>query len=335
MKFTIAVLLLLASGASAIPVEHRPSVVVDANGDWHLVNSNPFTEVDVELEPLFNAETDIVFRLFTRSNPNEAQTLVLDDSASVQNSNFNGNHPTRLTIHGWNGDGTSGLHGNIRSNYFAVGDFNVINVDWGAGANTINYITARNRVDAVGEIVSRMIDTLVSASGTSRNSISIIGHSLGAHAAGNAGKYQSGNIHSIIGLDPAGVLFSLGHSDILTENDAQYVEAVFSAAGSLGFDLPLGNANFYPNGGRSQPGCGIDLTGSCAHSRSHEYFAESISTTTGFRATRCTSHDELLGGGCTSSGPDALMGGEPSNHGRGVDGIFRFSTNSASPFAQG
>ncbi|XP_053685620.1 pancreatic triacylglycerol lipase-like [Sabethes cyaneus] len=332
---SVAVLLLVALGAQSTPIEPIQSLVYDANGHLHLVNTDQFSEVDADLEPLFNAENDVIFSLFTRSNPLHGQVLEWNNAASVQNSNFNPSHPTRFTIHGWNGDGTSGLHSNIRSNYFTVGEFNVISVDWGAGAQTINYITARNRVDAVGDVLSRMINTLVSATGISRNSISLIGHSLGAHAAGNAGKYQNGQIQTVIGLDPAGVLFSLGQPDIMTPSDAQYVEAVFSNAGTLGFDLPLGDANFYPNGGRSQPGCGIDIAGNCAHSRAHELFAESVSTTAGFRATRCASHDEVLQGGCTSTGAGALMGGEPSNHGRGVNGIFWFATNSAVPFAQG
>ncbi|XP_055538344.1 pancreatic triacylglycerol lipase-like [Wyeomyia smithii] len=335
MHYTVVLLLSLALIVHAIPVEQRHSLVYDARGNLHLVNQDPYSVIDADLEPFFNAESDIIFRLYTRSNPNDEQVLVWSDPSTVQNSNFNPNHPTRFTVHGWNNDGSSAVHTNIRSNYFAVGDFNVISVDWGAGAQTINYISARNRVNAVGEIVSRMINTLVSASGVSRNTISIIGHSLGAHAAGNAGKFQNGEIHSVIGLDPAGPLFSLGQPDLLTSNDAQYVEAIFSNAGLLGFNLPLGDANFYPNGGRSQPGCGIDLTGNCAHTRSHEMFAESISSATGFRATRCGSHDEINAGNCTPSGADAMMGGEPSNHGRGVNGVFHLRTNSAAPFAQG
>ncbi|EAT41284.1 AAEL007063-PA [Aedes aegypti] len=335
MKAKVGIVLLLALGALASPIDQRLSLIRDEAGNLHLVNPDPYTVIEENLEPLFTPETDVIFRLFTRSNPVHGQILQWNNAASVSNSNFNAAHPTRFTIHGWNGGETSGLHGNIRNNYFAVGDFNVISVDWGAGANTINYITARNRVASVGDIMSRMINTLVSASGISRNSISLIGHSLGAHAAGNAGKLQNGQIQTIIGLDPAGPLFSLGQSDIMHPNDAQYVEAVFSNAGLLGFDLPLGDSNFYPNGGRSQPGCGIDLAGNCAHSRAHELFAESVSSTVGFRATRCASHNEIMAGNCTPSGADARMGGEPSNHGRGVNGAFRFNTNSASPFAMG
>ncbi|XP_062555875.1 pancreatic triacylglycerol lipase-like [Armigeres subalbatus] len=334
MKTTVGIVVLLALGALGSPINQRLSLVQDDAGNLHLVNPDPYTVIGEELEPFFTPETDVIFRLFTRANPVHAQVLQWNNPASVSNSNFNPANPTRFTIHGWNGGETSGLHANIRQNYFAVGDFNVISVDWGAGANTINYITARNRVASVGDIISRMVNTLVSA-GMSRNSVSLIGHSLGAHAAGSAGKIQGGQLQTIIGLDPAGPLFSLGQPDIMEPSDAQYVEAVFSNAGTLGFDSPLGDSNFYPNGGRSQPGCGIDIAGNCAHSRAHELFAESVSSTVGFRATRCASHNEVTAGNCTPSGADARMGGEPSNHGRGVNGIFRFNTNSANPFAMG
>ncbi|KFB37748.1 hypothetical protein ZHAS_00005062 [Anopheles sinensis] len=311
-------------------------LVPDESGRLHLVNGNPYDlpENENEIEPLFNAETDVIFRLFTRRNPAHGQILEWNNPASVQNSNFIASHPTRFTIHGWNGGADSGLHANIRQNYLGVGEFNVIAVDWGAGAQTVNYIAARNRVAAVGDIISRMVNTLVSASGTSRNNIYLIGHSLGAHAAGNAGKLQNGQLNTIIGLDPAGPLFSLADSDIMAPRDAQYTEAVFTNAGLLGFDLPLADANFYPNGGRSQPGCGIDVAGNCAHSRAHELYAESVSTTVGFRATRCASHGEITAGQCTNTGT-ANMGGQPSNQGRGVNGFFIVSTNGNSPFAQG
>ncbi|XP_052892536.1 pancreatic triacylglycerol lipase-like [Anopheles moucheti] len=311
-------------------------LVPDESGRLRLININPYDipENDNVVEPLFNPETDVIFRLFTRRNPAHGQVLDWNNPASVQNSNFIASHPTRFTIHGWNGGETSGLHANIRQNYLGVGEFNVIAVDWGVGAQTVNYIAARNRVASVGDMISRMVNTLVSASGTSRNNIYLIGHSLGAHAAGNAGKMQNGQLNTIIGLDPAGPLFSLSDSDVMAPQDAQYTESIFTNAGLLGFDLPLSDANFFPNGGRSQPGCGIDVAGNCAHSRAHELYAESVSTTIGFRSTRCASHGEIVAGQCTNTGT-ANMGGEPSNHGRGVNGMFIVSTNGNTPFAQG
>ncbi|XP_062555874.1 pancreatic triacylglycerol lipase-like [Armigeres subalbatus] len=286
-------------------------------------------------EPLFDPETDVIFRLFTRSNTESAQIIQWDNPDSLLSSNFNPTHPTRFTIHGWVSGEEANLHGLIRENLLALGDFNVINVDWGAGAQTINYVQARNRVGPVGEMVSRFIDMIVTTGGASLDDISVTGSSLGAHCAGNAGKFQQGRINTIIGMDPAGPLFSVGQPDIMHQSDGQYVEAIYTNAGVLGFNLPLGDANFYPNGGRSQPGCGIDISGNCAHTRAHQYYAESIGSPLGFVGQRCASHEEITAGTCTESGPNALMGGEPSNYGKGVTGFYHLITNAQSPFAMG
>ena len=41
--------------------------------------------------------------------------------------------------------------------YLAVGNFNCFSIDWGIGAGTINYITARNRVGEVGAFVGKIL----------------------------------------------------------------------------------------------------------------------------------------------------------------------------------
>lgn len=108
-----------------------------------------------------------------------------------------------------------------------------------------------------------MIEFLNVATGTSFNNINVIGHSLGGHVAGLAGKnLNNGRIHAVIALDPAGPLFSF--DDEITRvapQDADYVEVIHTNGGLLGFDLPIGQADFYPNGGRTQPGCGADIVG--------------------------------------------------------------------------
>lgn len=323
------------TGVVAVPVNFETKFVEDLNGNLHSVNPDLFSAVDVDLERLFDAEKDVVFQLFTHAAAENPQILTLNDPESVHQSNFSAANPTRFIIHGWLSSGESEVNSVIRESYLAIGQFNVISVDWSKGAQTINYITARSRVGSVGEILSRMINMLAESSCMSRNSVSLIGHSLGAHIAGVTGRLQNGHLNTIVGLDPAGPLFSLKDTDILQSSNAQYVEAIFTSAGSLGFGKPLGDSNFFANGGRSQPGCGIDLTGTCAHSRSYLLFAESILSDVGFGSTKCTSFDEVWSGSCTSSGAAALMGGEPSNNGRIVDGIYRFDTNTQAPFAQG
>lgn len=55
----------------------------------------------------------------------------------------------------------------------------MITVDWSAGADTINYITARNRVSEAGAVVASFIDFLNEHGGLRFQDLNIIGHSLG------------------------------------------------------------------------------------------------------------------------------------------------------------
>lgn len=134
---------------------------------------------------------------------------------------------------------------------------------------------------------------------------------------GIAGKnVRSGRVPKIIGLDPANPLFN--YRDPATRiavGDALSVETIHTNAGTLGFSAPLGNGAFYPNGGRSQPGCGLDMAGSCAHSRAHEFYIESINTLIGFYSYPCQSYDEIRRGRCTVIGEQQRMGGDPGNQG--------------------
>jgi hypothetical protein len=46
-------------------------------------------------------------------------------------------------------------------------------------------------------------------------------------------------------------LFTVNNPDRLDANDADYTEACITNAGTLGFDLPIVHATFYPNWGRN------------------------------------------------------------------------------------
>jgi pancreatic triacylglycerol lipase len=240
----------------------------------------------------------------------------------------------RFITHGWNNNFASEVNTMIRTAYMNRGDFNVIVVDWGVGANTINYIAAANRIQQVGPVIAQFCDFLAVSVGVNYEHIYLIGHSLGAHASGVAGKTTSrGRIHTIFGLDPAGPLFHMDRPrERIDASDARYVENIITNGGTLGFFEPIGVSSFYPNWGNSQPGCGLDLSGACAHGRAYEYFAESLSSASGFMSTQCINHAEIVNRRCTSSGPRVQMGGEPSNWGR-ASGIYWVQTNSATPFS--
>lgn len=302
----------------------------DNEGRMHLMDLNP---IEVEPEPFFNADADVFFLLFTRRNPTVGQRIAFN-AAAIRNTNWNNAAPgTRFIVHGFNNDNTSPVNRDITRALLAANDHNVVVVDWGVGANTINYISARNRVNEVGPVIARFIDFLhQNAFISAFNRVHAIGHSLGAHIAGIAGKRVTrGRIQVIFGLDPAGPLFDINRpTERFASTDAVYTEGIRTNAGGLGFDLPLAHADFYPNWGSSQPGCGIDAAGTCAHGRATLFYAESA-TSNRFVARRCTGHSQITGRNCPGSGT-GVMGGDAS---KGLSGVFFLETNNNSPFARG
>lgn len=223
----------------------------------------------------------------------------------------------------------------VREAYFEKGNFNVIVVDWALGADTTLLVTARNRVGAVGGALAQLINMLTTV-GFDIANLNIIGHNLGAHVAGFAGKNYPGTtqVGAIVALDA-----SLSNFDInvpaqrLAVGDAIYVESIHTNTGQQGFDWPLGDSAFYPNFGSRQPGCGIDVAGNCAHARSIEFFAESINTDRHFWSRQCSAYKDILVEDCTAIGIDRKMGGEPIE--TLARGIYWLTTNNASPFATG
>lgn len=159
-------------------------------------------------------------------------------------------------------------------------------------------------------MVAAFVDFLVRFGHADLEQVHLIGHSLGGHVVGIAGKHVSvGQLPLIVALDPANPLFSMSRPDErVAVGDARSVHIIHTAAGSLGFSAPLGDASFYPNGGRSQPGCGWDLTGACAHSRAIDLFAESINTEYGFYSLNCASYQQIRRGRCTEVGEMVRMG---------------------------
>jgi pancreatic triacylglycerol lipase len=329
--FAVLSFVLLANGILASPVPRRWELVPDAGGRMHLVDLDP---LEIPVEPSFVPHEDIVFLLFTRSNPTAGQVLTLGDAGSVLTSNFNPGHETRLTIHGWNGAPSNPVNVNSNAAYFQHGDYNMITVDWRVGSGTPNYITGRNRVPLAAEAVADFVDFLHLHGFIDFHRTHVIGHSLGGQMAGIVGKLvDRGTIQVIYALDPAGPLFNL--ADIngrVAPGDGVYVEVMHTNGGVLGFLEPIGDADFFPAGGRSQPGCGVDIGGGCAHGRTAFYYAESINTA--FTSTQCAGGwPEIDNGQCTPTGVTASMGGAFGNI--GLRGDFWLPINEQSPFSQG
>lgn len=204
------------------------------------------------IDVLFVAWRDVEFHLYTRSNPTSAQNLILHDSASIKNSNFKNTRQTRYIIHGFQNNGKDDVNIKIRDAYLQKADVNVIVIDWGKGASTINYNEAKARINDVASIVAEFIEIMAREFGQSLSAITLVGHSLGAHTCGlTAKKLKSlGTVPRIVGLDPAMPGFSIGDPSVrLAASDATFVFIIHTNCRMLGFDYPLGHVDYYPNYG--------------------------------------------------------------------------------------
>ncbi|XP_028585975.2 pancreatic lipase-related protein 2-like [Podarcis muralis] len=269
---------------------------------------------------------NISFLLFTRETGNLSQKLLYTEKSTVQNSYFSPLRKTRFVIHGFTSTGKYGWVVEMCLLLVKVENINCIAVDWEDGAKC-TYFTAASNIRVLGAVTAYLINTLAKVYHYCPSKIHLIGHSLGAHTAGEVGRRlrsigrQFSGIGRITGLDPAGIGFE-GFPDMvrLDPSDAQFVDVIHTNAGkfpTIGFGMfnATGDLDFYPNGGRVMPGCddknttlvetdfeGFDTemegVGNCHHSRSHEYYRYSILFPGGFVAYPCESYESFQEGNC-------------------------------------
>lgn len=256
------------------------------------------------------AETDILYYFFNQNDTEVGTEISSTNVTALEDTEFSTDLDTILLIHGWEGNKSSDINTKVGPSLLTNHNVNVFVVDWGALAIT-NYISAQSSVVSVGEYVADFIQSLVDTYGLDLSKVALVGHSLGAHVSGNAGAALDGQVGLIVGLDPAGPLFTvLDTSNRLDPTDALYVQVIHTST-LLGYDLTLGDADFYPNGGASQPGCDLDVGNGCSHGRVVDLYAESVlGTTSDFVALECSSYACYSLGDCDGN-DESVMGGYP------------------------
>uniref|UniRef100_G3MMB2 Lipase domain-containing protein n=2 Tax=Amblyomma maculatum TaxID=34609 RepID=G3MMB2_AMBMU len=175
---------------------------------------------------------------------------------------------------------------------------NVILVEWIQGAKFPRYAAAAANSPMPGTLISLLLIEMnkPDLGHLSPESVHLIGFSLGAHVLGFCGRHfyraTGKKLGRITGLDPAGPLFE-GTNVSLSFHDAEFVDVIHTHSGSLqerklGIKDSIGNVDFFPNGGKSQPGCESMLKIGCSHKRARAYFIESLtSTTCHFKSVQC------------------------------------------------
>uniref|UniRef100_A0A8C4JU52 Triacylglycerol lipase n=1 Tax=Dromaius novaehollandiae TaxID=8790 RepID=A0A8C4JU52_DRONO len=252
------------------------------------------------------------FLLYTRDNIMRYQKISATNPSTIKASNFQIHRKTRFIIHGYLAAADISWITDMCRLMFHVEDVNCILTDWRGGSSGL-YTEAVNNVRIVGAELIYFKDY-----GYPPAKIHLIGHSLGAHAAGEAGRRKPG-IGRITGLDPAGPLFQYTPTMVrLDPSDAKFVDIIHTHAGHLLFDFGIlqtcGHLDFYPNGGKKMPGCeelrappatwNIDAlmreyrSIGCGHKRSLQYYAESIITPNGFVGYLCETYRDFVSVTC-------------------------------------
>ncbi|KAG4066223.1 hypothetical protein HA402_000447 [Bradysia odoriphaga] len=289
------------------------------------------------IDPLFDAYRDTRILLITRQNLNNPIQVLFRNADSIRNSPYNPNRPTRVLIHGFLEDDSADIKVETAAELLRYYDFNVFFIDWSEGSRTINYFAAAGRVPTVGQFTASYLDFLHEIQFLDFSRLSVIGFSLGAHIAGHVGKNaRRGRIQHIIGLDPAGPLFSVRSPEgRIDASDGVYVECIHTngptlAIIGLGIGAAICDADYFPNGGQSQPGC---LLNTCSHSRAVDFYVESIANNR-FHALGCPDPNDISSRRCLIY-PGEWMGGDNLNFNKSGRGSFYLETNRSSPFARG
>lgn len=95
----------------------------------------------------FNAEEDLIFRLYTPVNPVDYQKLKTSGLPSISTTSFDPRLPTRIFVHGFKSKEKT--IGRYKDAFFKIGNYNFIGVDWISGASTYNYLSSKGHVPSV------------------------------------------------------------------------------------------------------------------------------------------------------------------------------------------
>ncbi|XP_031776481.1 pancreatic lipase-related protein 2-like [Apis florea] len=210
---------------------------------------------------------------------------------------------------------------------------NILALDYREITNQI-YLISVITINQLSTFIANALNSLVN-NGINPEKIHLIGHSLGAQLAARIGRKTNFKIPRITALDPAGPLYYFVDSHI-TSSDAKFVDVIHTDMGLYGLAIKVGHVDFFPNYGyRPQPGCKIigpllSVEDFCSHSRSFEYYAESVKNNNAFiaKCRNCKDTSFIPMGYSTPSnarGNYNLLTNERSPYGRGLKGIFNIS----------
>lgn len=324
--------------ASGGPERSYPTICMGELGCFPITEDfiHPFYR-PINFTPWPRDKVKTKFLLFTKSNPHDAYMLLAWNKKNLDLSPFNPKDPVKVISPGWlDSRTTASWFRRLKDTFISYGNYNVIVVEWD---NVIPYLMATMNTRVVGAEIANMINFLIETDPhVQGEQFHLIGHSLGAHVCGYAGKRVK-NLGRITALDAARPFFQGMPATVrLDRSDAIFVDAIHSDTNPIlpvGFKDPIGHVDFYPNGASPQPGCfirdrlfrGLEdglrdgristiflqmirYNTLCSHQLSHKWFEKSIMNSYDgrcqFVGVKCPDYKAFVNGACTcDAGPDA------------------------------
>ncbi|KAJ8675498.1 hypothetical protein QAD02_011284, partial [Eretmocerus hayati] len=238
-------------------------------------------KLDCEVNP-HEVVQPFTIKFYFCSREIEYCELVETESMELNNSSLKSeldtSVKTTILIHGFMRNPEDPWIQKLKSALLDQEPMNIILVDWSAAyepglmetlipsLKPFLYTKAVKSIPRVAKKISDFLQNVSLTIGTPLNQwhkLHFIGHSLGAHTAGRTAKKLKDvvDVARITGLDPARPCFESENIWLkLNRTDAKFVDVIHTNSEpgekvTFGTFEPIGNIDFYPNGGNNQPGC--------------------------------------------------------------------------------
>lgn len=311
-------------------------------------------ERPVNFLPSKPEEIDAKYWLLNRDDP-KGVPMTYNDEEAIKNSTFAYTKESKFVIHGYKSSTEKNWVHDLVAELLAHDDYNIFVVDWKKGAG-VTYGKACANARVVGAEIAVLLTKMKELMNANLMTFHLIGSNVGAHVAGYAGERLT-DLYRITGLDPAAPYFqNTGPIVYLDRTDAHFVDVIHTDTGdgldfAFGMHTAIGHVDFYPNGGKFQPGCPkTKIIGSivggimgllnrdknlarekflCSHRRAESLFIESVNSKCPFYSYACTEAEDLKNGQCLhDAGETGRMGFHADKaFGRGVHMSETFDTS--------
>lgn len=239
--------------------------------NFKLLFSTVFLLILLQLCPV-QGDIEVEFLLYESKN-NSNSRIKAFKTPSTCPPGYMSQCQTRVLIHDWNQSVDSQSILSLRSHYNVMGKYNQIVVDHSKALKPNDPDLNRN-VSSVGKEMGQMLAYLNSSCKMQLGETLVVGIGIGAHVAGNAGKWlqmsKLPKIGTIIGLDPTRDLEEHGEKE-LSRVDATSVVVYHTNVYGKGIYKRLGTADVYVNDHKMQPRCTDDM---CSHRKALGYFLD-------------------------------------------------------------